>query len=86
MLAVGLGGAPEVLLCDEATGALDSNAGVVVLEALRRVNETLGTTTVVITHNAVIAAMADRVVRLSGGEITGIEEQASRRPARELSW
>ncbi|WP_455385805.1 ABC transporter ATP-binding protein, partial [Acidihalobacter prosperus] len=60
---------PEVLLCDEPTGALDVHTGVVVLEAISRVNRELGTTTVVITHNAVIAEIADRVIQLSDGRI-----------------
>lgn len=77
---------PAVLLCDEPTGALDSRTGVVVLEALARVNEELGTTTVVITHNAAIAAMADRVIHLSDGQITGVESNARRIPPSELSW
>ena len=77
---------PSVLLCDEPTGALDSRTGVVVLEALARVNRELGTTTAVITHNAAIAAMADRVIHLSDGRITTIERNVSRRPPRELSW
>jgi len=78
---------PSVLLCDEPTGALDISTGVVVLEALERVNAELGTTTVVITHNAAIAAMADRVIRLADGRITTIEERHERKLApRELSW
>ncbi|MGE5625084.1 MAG: ABC transporter ATP-binding protein [Bacillota bacterium] len=77
---------PDVLLCDEPTGALDSETGILVLEALERVNRDLGTTTVVITHNVVIAEMANRVIRLSDGRITGIERNAVRRPARELRW
>jgi putative ABC transport system ATP-binding protein len=78
---------PAVLLCDEPTGALDISTGIVVLEALARVNAELGTTTVVITHNSAIAAMADRVVRLADGRIMGIEERSGRKLApRELSW
>jgi putative ABC transport system ATP-binding protein len=78
---------PAVLLCDEPTGALDISTGVVVLEALARVNVDLGTTTVVITHNAAIAAMADRVIRLADGRVTVIEERTGTRLApRELSW
>jgi putative ABC transport system ATP-binding protein len=77
---------PEVLLCDEPTGALDSETGVIVLAALAQANRELGTTTVVITHNAVIAGMADRVIRLSNGEIASVEQNASRRDAAELSW
>jgi len=77
---------PAVLLCDEPTGALDLSTGVVVLEALERVNRELGTCTALITHNAAIAAMADRVIRLSDGRITGIDANASKRSPRELSW
>jgi putative ABC transport system ATP-binding protein len=77
---------PAVLLCDEPTGALDISTGIVVLEAIARVNRELGTTTVVITHNAAIAAMADRVVRLSDGRILAVERNLQRRSARELSW
>jgi len=77
---------PAVLLCDEPTGALDSKTGIIVLEALQHVNETLGTTTAVITHNAAIAAMADRVVRLSDGRISSIESNEQRVAASTLSW
>jgi putative ABC transport system ATP-binding protein len=77
---------PAVLLCDEPTGALDISTGIVVLEALAQVNAELGTTTVVITHNAAIAAMADRVVRLADGRVVAVEERADKRAPRELSW
>jgi putative ABC transport system ATP-binding protein len=77
---------PDVLLCDEPTGALDITTGVVVLEALDRVNRTLGTATVVITHNAAIASMADRIVRLSDGRIAGVERNAHRVEPRALAW
>ena len=77
---------PAVLLCDEPTGALDISTGIVVLEALARVNADLGTTTVVITHNAAIAEMADRVVRLADGRVTAVEEHTEKRPPRDLSW
>jgi putative ABC transport system ATP-binding protein len=77
---------PAVLLCDEPTGALDSATGVVVLEALERVNRELATTTILITHNAVVAAMADRVVHLSDGHITGVERNRQRKSPRELHW
>jgi putative ABC transport system ATP-binding protein len=77
---------PEVLLCDEPTGALDSETGVVVLEALSEVNQRLGTTTVVITHNAGIAAMAHRVIYLSDGRIVREERNAARKQAGEISW
>jgi putative ABC transport system ATP-binding protein len=77
---------PDVLLCDEPTGALDIATGIVVLEAIDRVNRTLGTTTVVITHNAAVAAMADRVVSLSDGRIsTERRNERKLRPA-ELQW
>jgi putative ABC transport system ATP-binding protein len=78
---------PSVLLCDEPTGALDISTGVVVLEALERVNAELGTTTVIITHNAAIAAMADRVIRLADGRVTAVEDRTERKLSpRELSW
>lgn len=77
---------PDVLLCDEPTGALDSKTGVVVLEALQRVNEELGTTTAVITHNAGIARMADRVIHLADGRISQVEENETRLSPGELSW
>lgn len=77
---------PDVLLCDEPTGALDSETGVLVLEALERVNHELGTTTVVITHNVVIADMADRVIRMSNGHIGAISRNSRRRPAKDLRW
>jgi putative ABC transport system ATP-binding protein len=78
---------PSVLLCDEPTGALDISTGVVVLEAIARVNAELGTTTIVITHNAAIAAMADRVIRLADGTVASVEErQTGRLTPRELSW
>jgi putative ABC transport system ATP-binding protein len=77
---------PAVLLCDEPTGALDSATGIVVLEALENANRRLGTLTVVITHNAVIARMADRVIRMADGRIAGSEQNAARHSPRELSW
>ena len=77
---------PAVLLCDEPTGALDITTGTVVLEALERVNRELGTATVVITHNAGIADMADRVVRLADGRVVGIETHARKAAAKELRW
>lgn len=77
---------PEVLLCDEPTGALDVQTGIVVLEAIARINKELGTTTAVITHNAAISAMADRVVKLSDGQISGIQTNDSRINASELKW
>jgi putative ABC transport system ATP-binding protein len=77
---------PDVLLCDEPTGALDAPTGVLVLEALAQANTALGTTTAIITHNAVIAEMADRVIRLSGGQITEVTRNPRRRDPRELTW
>jgi putative ABC transport system ATP-binding protein len=77
---------PDVLLCDEPTGALDITTGIVVLEALDRVNRDLGTATVVITHNAAIAAMADRVVRLADGRVVGVQRNETKVSARELQW
>lgn len=77
---------PAVLLCDEPTGALDSTTGIVVLEAIVRANRELGTTTAVITHNADIAAIADRVIRLSDGRIAGVEKNTSKKSPRELHW
>jgi putative ABC transport system ATP-binding protein len=75
-----------VLLCDEPTGALDVQTGIVVLEAIARVNRELGTTTAVITHNQVISSMADRVVSLSNGLVAGIEVNPHRCTASELKW
>ena len=77
---------PQVLLCDEPTGALDAQTGVMVLDVIARVNRDLGTTTVVITHNAVIAAMADRVIHLGDGLVAGIERNESRKDPSELRW
>jgi len=77
---------PEVLLCDEPTGALDSQTGVLVLEAIEQVNRELGTTTAVITHNATIADMADRVLYFGDGQIVNERVNAARRAPRELSW
>ena len=77
---------PAVLLCDEPTGALDISTGIVVLEALSQVNTELGTTTVVITHNAAIAEMADRVIRLADGQVTSVDTRAEKKGPRDLSW
>jgi len=77
---------PHVLLCDEPTGALDASTGIVVLEVIERINRELGTTTAVITHNAIIGEMADRVVTLSDGRIQTTVANDQRRSARELSW
>jgi putative ABC transport system ATP-binding protein len=77
---------PDILLCDEPTGALDSKTGILVLEAIERVNRELGTTTAVITHNSVVAGMADRVVHIADGRIARTERNTVRVAARELSW
>jgi putative ABC transport system ATP-binding protein len=77
---------PEVLLCDEPTGALDCATGISVLEAIARINVELKTTAVVITHNAAIADMANRVVSFANGRIANINTNATRKQARELSW
>ena len=77
---------PAVLLCDEPTGALDSATGVRVLSAIDTINRELGTTTFVITHNAVIADMADEVLMFGDGRIAGHHRNATRKPPSELSW
>ncbi|WP_296697842.1 ABC transporter ATP-binding protein [Thiocapsa sp. UBA6158] len=77
---------PDILLCDEPTGALDVATGRLVLDVLAQANTTLGTVTVVITHNAAIAAMADRVIFLGSGRITAITRNATRLSAAALSW
>jgi putative ABC transport system ATP-binding protein len=77
---------PEVLLCDEPTGALDVHTGIVVLEAIQRANRELGTLTVIITHNAVMADMADRVIRLSDGRVQQVRTNPNPVPASSLNW
>lgn len=77
---------PDVLLCDEPTGALDSKTGISVLEAIEQVNRELKTTTAVITHNAGIAAMADRVVSFADGHVAGVRVNETRVPAHTLAW
>ena len=77
---------PEVLLCDEPTGALDYVTGKLVLEVIERINRELGTTAIVITHNAAIAGMADRVLFLGGGRIQRVEHNAHKLRPSELSW
>ena len=77
---------PDILLCDEPTGALDADTGRMVLAAIDKVNRDLGTTTVVITHNSAIAGMAHRVLRLSGGHIAGEDRNATRLPPGEIAW
>jgi putative ABC transport system ATP-binding protein len=77
---------PDVLLCDEPTGALDYQTGKIVLEAIERVNQELGTTAVVITHNAAIARMADRVIQIGSGEIASVEVNHTKARPSELAW
>ena len=77
---------PMCCLCDEPTGALDYDTGKLVLAAIARVNETLGTTTIIITHNAAIAGMADRVLKLGGGRIVGEERNPRRLSPEEVRW
>lgn len=77
---------PEVLLCDEPTGALDLGTGIRVLEALAFINETMGATTAVITHNTSIREMAHRVLYFGDGRVTHVDTNTTRKPARELSW
>jgi putative ABC transport system ATP-binding protein len=77
---------PDVLLCDEPTGALDISTGVVVLEAIERVNRELGTTTAVITHNAAISKMADRVITMADGRISDVRSNEDKLGPRDLEW
>lgn len=77
---------PEVLLCDEPTGALDVRTGITVLEAIERINRDLGTLAVIITHNAILADMADRVFTLSDGRILNVRVNHDRAPIRTLAW
>lgn len=77
---------PDVLLCDEPTGALDSKTGIVVLKALQKVNQNLGTATVLITHNVVIGGMADRIISLHDGKISGIEKNETKIPPDQMEW
>jgi putative ABC transport system ATP-binding protein len=77
---------PDILLCDEPTGALDSDTGRLVLAAIAKVNAELGTTTVVITHNSAIAGMANRVLRLSGGRIVREETNPKQMRAEDVTW
>jgi putative ABC transport system ATP-binding protein len=77
---------PEVLLCDEPTGALDSKTGIRVIEALLGINTQLGTTTLIITHNASIQEVADRVLYFADGQISRTHMNASRKAAAELVW
>jgi putative ABC transport system ATP-binding protein len=77
---------PDVLLCDEPTGALDYQTGKIVLEAIERVNRELGTTAVVITHNASIAGMADRVIHIGSGQITSVERNVHKVTPSDVTW
>jgi len=78
--------APSVLLCDEPTGALDSHTGARVIEALMSINARLGTTTLIITHNAVIQEIANRVIYFADGKISRIRENSSRKSSADLVW
>ncbi|QEG41178.1 ABC transporter ATP-binding protein [Roseimaritima ulvae] len=77
---------PQVLLCDEPTGALDAATGITVLDAIDRINRSLGTTTVVITHNAAIGAMADRVVTMRDGHVASDQQNDTKVSVNELVW
>jgi putative ABC transport system ATP-binding protein len=77
---------PAVLLCDEPTGALDSKTGVLVLDALDRVNREIGTTTAIITHNVAQSEMAGRVIHLSDGLITDVHHNPHKKAPTELTW
>jgi putative ABC transport system ATP-binding protein len=77
---------PQVLLCDEPTGALDITTGIVVLSVIDRINRELGTTTAIITHNAAIAAMANRVISLADGRVKQVQVHDRRATASELTW
>ncbi len=77
---------PKVLLCDEPTGALDIKTGILVLDAIERVNRTLGTTTAVITHNSSIANMADRVISLADGRIAQVRQNETKQPPAQIEW
>jgi putative ABC transport system ATP-binding protein len=77
---------PDILMCDEPTGALDSKTGTLVLDAIDRTNRELGTTTAVITHNAAIADMADRVIIIGDGRIQDVRTVTLRKPPAEISW
>jgi putative ABC transport system ATP-binding protein len=77
---------PDILLCDEPTGALDKQTGILVLEAIENINRQLGTSTAVITHNTVVSGMADRVINISDGMITSVQINQTRVPAKGLQW
>ena len=77
---------PDILLCDEPTGALDKQTGILVLQAIEKINRELGTATAVITHNTVVGGMADRIVRISDGRIAGVDVNSQRILADQLDW
>ena len=77
---------PDILLCDEPTGALDLETGILVLEAIENINRQLGTATAVITHNTVVGGMADRVANISNGRIVNVVRNPQRQPAKNLVW
>jgi len=77
---------PELLFCDEPTGSLDSASGVQVIEAIVNVTAEIGTTTLIVTHNAVVADIADRVVHFSNGTVVDVKDNAAKRAPRELTW
>jgi putative ABC transport system ATP-binding protein len=77
---------PEILFCDEPTGSLDSASGIKVLEAITQVSADVGATTMIVTHNAVVADIAHRVLRFRDGMVTGIQRNTVRKAAAELTW
>jgi putative ABC transport system ATP-binding protein len=77
---------PDVLLCDEPTGALDSKTGIIVLEVIERINQELGTATALITHNATIADISDRALFMSDGHVVRMETNDQRKQAKDLEW
>jgi putative ABC transport system ATP-binding protein len=77
---------PELLFCDEPTGSLDSASGVQVIEAIVNVTNEIGATTLIVTHNAVVADIADRVVRFSNGAVVDVKDNAAKRAPRDLVW
>jgi len=77
---------PELLLCDEPTGSLDSASGVQVIEAIVKVGGEIGATTLIVTHNAVVAEIADRVIHFSNGAVVYVQTNTAKRSPRELTW
>ncbi|WP_437192275.1 ABC transporter ATP-binding protein [Planctomicrobium sp. SH527] len=77
---------PDVLLCDEPTGALDVKTGITVLEVIEQINREIGTSTIVITHNSMISEMADSVITLSDGQIVSDKKNTEKIPVRDLKW